>query len=112
MVQMITGVPPNKTTPSLQLFYKMATQTYTPKYKLPEKASKSLRDFLEKTLTVEVAKRPSAECLLRKDPFLTGIFVMFLKYTYALYVISRGQLLALETVAEVNLYFSECVVFI
>ncbi|XP_059160581.1 mitogen-activated protein kinase kinase kinase 3-like [Physella acuta] len=71
VVEMITGSPPNSTTTSVRVLFKMAT-LQKPKYQLPANASKHLKDFLEKTFKPEPEKRPSAETLLKEDPFITG----------------------------------------
>ncbi|XP_059179722.1 uncharacterized protein LOC131958613 isoform X2 [Physella acuta] len=71
VVEMITGSPPNSTTTSVRVLFKIA-MLQRPKYELSMTASKNLRDFLEKTFTPEAGQRPSAEDLLREDPFITG----------------------------------------
>ncbi|XP_059160585.1 uncharacterized protein LOC131944095 [Physella acuta] len=71
VVEMITGSPPNSTTASANVLFKIA-MLQRPKYELSITASKNLRDFLEKTFTPEAEQRPSAEDLLREDPFITG----------------------------------------
>ncbi|XP_059163800.1 dual specificity protein kinase shkB-like [Physella acuta] len=71
VVEMITGSPPNSTTASVNVLFKIA-MLQKPKYELSITASKNLRDFLEKTFTSEAEQRPSAEDLLREDPFITG----------------------------------------
>ncbi|XP_059160589.1 uncharacterized protein LOC131944098 [Physella acuta] len=70
VVEMITGSPPNATTTSVQVLFKMA-MLQKPKYELPDTASEHLKEFLEKTFKVRAAKRPSADTLLREDPFVT-----------------------------------------
>ncbi|XP_059160577.1 mitogen-activated protein kinase kinase kinase 2-like [Physella acuta] len=71
VVEMITGSPPNSTTASANVLFKIA-MLQRPKYELSITASKNLRDFLEKTFTPEAEQRPSAEDLLREDKFITG----------------------------------------
>ncbi|XP_059163787.1 uncharacterized protein LOC131946833 isoform X2 [Physella acuta] len=72
VVEMITGSPPNSTTTnSANVNFKIA-MLQRPKYELSITASKNLGDFLEKTFTPEAEQRPSAEDLLREDPFITG----------------------------------------
>lgn len=71
VVEMVTGSPPNATTTSVQVLYKMA-MLQKPKYKLSDTASKYLKEFLEKTFKEQATERPSAKTLLRKDPFVTG----------------------------------------
>ncbi|XP_059160615.1 probable serine/threonine-protein kinase DDB_G0284251 [Physella acuta] len=71
VVEMITGLPPNSTTTSVNVLFKIA-MLQRPKYELSITASKNLRDFLEKTFTPAPELRPSAEDLLREAPFITG----------------------------------------
>ncbi|XP_059165790.1 uncharacterized protein LOC131948271 [Physella acuta] len=71
VVEMITGSPPNATTTSVQVLFKVA-MLQKPKYELPETASEYLKEFLEKTFKEKAAERPSAETLLNEDPFVAG----------------------------------------
>ncbi|XP_059159795.1 uncharacterized protein LOC131943608 [Physella acuta] len=71
VVEMVTGVPPNSTTASVNVLFKRANLE-KPKYNLPVESSIYLQQFLEKTLRPEAAERPSAETLLKEDAFVTG----------------------------------------
>lgn len=68
---MTTGSPPNSTTTTVRALFKIA-MLETPKCELPVTASKYLREFLDKTFKTRAEERPSAECLLKDDPFITG----------------------------------------
>ncbi|XP_059142463.1 uncharacterized protein LOC131930109 [Physella acuta] len=71
VVEMVTGVPPNSTTASVNVIFKRANLE-KPKYNLPVESSIYLQQFLEKTFRLEAAERPSAETLLKEDAFVTG----------------------------------------
>ncbi|XP_059176238.1 mitogen-activated protein kinase kinase kinase 3-like [Physella acuta] len=74
VVEMATGSPPNSTTSSQAVLFQKAMLT-KPKYELPVTASKYLIEFLDKTFMIKASDRPSAESLLKDDPFITGLML-------------------------------------
>ncbi|KAH6576467.1 hypothetical protein BASA61_005266 [Batrachochytrium salamandrivorans] len=68
-IEMIEGQPPYINEEPLKALYLIATNG-TPKLKKVEKLSASLRDFLKRTLEVDVAKRASSAELLQHPFFL------------------------------------------
>ncbi|KAI8914312.1 kinase-like domain-containing protein [Gorgonomyces haynaldii] len=70
-IEMIEGQPPYIDEEPLKALYLIAT-IGTPKLKKPESLSASLRDFLKKSLEVNVSKRPNSTELLQHSFFLTA----------------------------------------
>ncbi|KAL2912784.1 Protein kinase, partial [Polyrhizophydium stewartii] len=70
-IEMIEGQPPYIDEEPLKALYLIAT-IGTPKLKRPEKLSPALRDFLKKSLEVDVSKRSSSTELLQHQFFLVA----------------------------------------
>ncbi|XP_059144766.1 uncharacterized protein LOC131931949 [Physella acuta] len=71
VLEMINGKQPNSSVPTQQIVF----QTYLGnplKYQLPEASSVYLKEFLERILQQESNLRPTAEWLLKNDPFIKG----------------------------------------
>ncbi|XP_059144645.1 uncharacterized protein LOC131931810 [Physella acuta] len=70
VLEMINGKQPNSSIPTEQIVF----QSYLgnpPSYQLPESSSVYLKEFLERILQRESKFRPTAEWLLKNDPFIT-----------------------------------------
>jgi serine/threonine protein kinase len=63
-IEMVEGQPPYIDEEPLKALYLIAT-IGTPKLKRPENLSSNLRDFLRKSLEVNIAKRPDSTELLQ-----------------------------------------------
>ncbi|XP_059151252.1 uncharacterized protein LOC131937670 [Physella acuta] len=69
VVEMLTGKPPHNSLITPQIFYR----TYIgepPRYQLPETSSCACRNFLDKIFERNAEMRPTANWLLKKDPFI------------------------------------------
>lgn len=68
VVEMLTGKPPNSSLLPVQILFRL--RRGDPQfYKLPETVSASLKSFLDRTFQRNPHHRPTADWLLKNDPF-------------------------------------------
>ncbi|XP_059144143.1 mitogen-activated protein kinase kinase kinase 2-like [Physella acuta] len=73
VIEMLTGKPPNSSVPTPLAIFRTATKEPL-HYQLPPSSSVYLQEFLNKVLHREPKERPTADWLLKNEPFIITVY--------------------------------------